>query len=382
MRAECPPSHESRRGTHAECGDCPFRQRRNIAQHVMNAASLPAIPDEPQPTAEVAVRDAHSPALITDQAREQAARIIAEAMVYQERVITRHVQMRSQADLDTVMLWNVAHNARERTEHGPGQLIWSASARLGLTSSQNQSGKSSLLDLEAMLVGSRFGRIQHITAPGFAKLMSEFQEAACLDEVKLLFGRGEQSRILQGMILAGYTPRVSTFNARAGGTAENLFGAVAYAAKDDFITAAAGDSSIGDMLSRTIMIHLDRATRFHPEIDEQAEGVAGMAQRGMSAWGWIMAPELRAAARRLSQEAAEAGEQNQADIDNGLLRRVQLYRQLIACADVMGGTWPERARTLASAGSELEGVLAGMGRIDIDGMLGKARPVTFTEGNE
>src|SRR6185437_2247725 len=90
--------------------------------------------------------------------------------------------------LDTVLLWCLHANARDRDETGSGPLIWRASPRLMLTSGERGSGKSTALDLIAILAGSRFGRLPKITAPAFAKLMGNFREPAIIDEARMVFG--------------------------------------------------------------------------------------------------------------------------------------------------------------------------------------------------
>jgi hypothetical protein len=272
----------------------------------------------------------------------RAAEIGAETMKYAHRVLTRHVAWPSQSALDTVLLWCFHANARDRDENGTGPLIWRASPRLLLTSSVRGSGKSTGLDLIAMLTGSRFGRLPRVTAPGFAKLMAKFQEPAILDEAKMIFGSGQKSLDLQGMLLAGYTPRTHSLNARDGGTAEKLFGPVAYAGKDNLITTA-GDG-ICDLLDRSLVIRMTRAPRHYPDVDEVAERASELACQGMGTWASMMRAPLMAACKQLEAESMRA-DLDDDEIDGGALRAAQIWRPLLAIADCLGDDWPERART-------------------------------------
>ena len=279
---------------------------------------------------------------LSERDQKRAEMIAAESLRYAERVLTRHVSWPSQSALDTVLLWCMHANARDRDENGTGPLIWRASPRLLLTSAVRSSGKSTGLDLIAMLTGSRFGRLPRVTAAAFAKLMGKFQEPGILDEAKMIFGSGQKSLDLQGMLLAGYTPRSHSLTAHAGGTADKLFGPVAYAGKDNLITSA-GDG-IGDLLDRSLVVRMRRPSRHYPEIDEACERAAELACQGMGTWTSMMRGQLLEASTRLSREAWESGELDAGDVEGGIQRATQIWRPLLAVADVLGGEWPERAR--------------------------------------
>lgn len=296
------------------------------------------------PAGVVAVRDNRAVARAEERARE----IITESLRYAERVFTRHVAFPTPTALDTVLLWLLHANARDRDDTGTGPLIWRASPRLLVTSKERGSGKSTVLDLGAILAGSRAGRLSRVTAPGFAKLMSKYQEAAFLDEAKMIFGTGQKSLDLQGMLLTGYTARAHSMTAHAGGSLEKLFGPVALGGKDNLITTAS--DGIQDLLDRCIIIRMRRASRHYPDIDEVAEQAAELAYQGMATWATMMRGQLLEASARLNREAAESGALSAGDVESGILRATQLWRPLIACADVVGGDWPDRARAAASAG--------------------------------
>lgn len=375
----CPESHTFRRGTSAECGDCPLRRERINAERTAELTALaPAVYEGMPSTAETTPLLPVLPAgMITDAARKQAQEIIEATLDKAERVLTRHVAFPSRAALDIVLMWLAHVNARERDDIGtPGELIWRATPRLLVTSKKNGSGKSTLLDLVAPMSGSRFGRMPYITAPGYADMMDKFNEPVIIDDAKNVFGRGEGHARLQGYILSGYTPDVVTFDGRKGGTPRNVFGPVAYAGNDDLITGSI-TSSLRDLLARSIIIRMKRPNRFYMEIDDAALYHARMCNQGFAEWSYIMAPELRQAARTLAQQAVDVGELDPADVDAGMLRKVQLHRPLIACADVIGGRWPEAMRTAASTGSQAADILADLTGDDAD--LGTRKPVTFTD---
>lgn len=302
---------------------------------------------------------------------DAAAEIIALSLRYAEGVFRRHVEWPSQAALDTVLLWSVHASARDRDKEGAGPLIWRTSPRLLLTSEQNGSGKSTVLDLLAYLLGSRFGRLPKITGPGFAKLMGKFQEVALIDEARMVFGSGSRSVELQGSILAGYTKGVHALTGHAGDKPpDSLFGPVAYAGKDNLITEA-GDS-VMDLLARSLTVRLRRASRHYPEIDDVAEKAMRLAGQGMGTWAGLKRRDLTAAVARLSAEDCEAGELELSDVESGILRAAQIWRPLIAIADVIGGDWPQRARSaceelsMPSSASEHEEWAGQLGALDAD----------------
>jgi hypothetical protein len=266
---------------------------------------------------------------------ETAARIAADALDCAERVILRHVEMPTQAALDTVLLWCLHACARERDDPGKaGPLYLPASPRLMVTAATRGAGKSTLLNLVALLTGAR-GRTTKITPSAFADKMSKFQVTVALDEARLMFGAGQQSQDLQAMLIDGYTPMSSYVLA---GEDKNLFGAVAYAGKDNLI-ARAGEA-VQDLLDRTIILRLAPAGAFYPDIDEDAVKLAELAHRGMAAWCMVRRDDILAACKAIARETAAMGGKPV----RGAARKAQIWRPLLAIADALGGDWPERAR--------------------------------------
>jgi|HubBroStandDraft_6_1064221.scaffolds.fasta_scaffold00231_30 hypothetical protein len=283
---------------------------------------------------------------------EQARMIGEEALRYARRVLTRHVAWPSTAALDTTLLWCLHCAARD----DEGELIWRTTPRLLFTSAERGSGKSTALDLVAILTGSRFGRLPKISGPAFAALVGKFHEVAVLDEARLIFGTGQRSQELQGMLLAGSTAGANMLVMRGGNaTPTPVSGAVAYAGKDNLITGC-GDS-VSDLLDRSIRITMQRPARHYPDIDEDAERAGKLAHQGFATWAAAFRDDLRAEAARLSREACEAAEDESADdVAAGVLRRTQIWRPLRAAAAVLGNGWPERidaaAAELAPASSQ------------------------------
>lgn len=252
-----------------------------------------------------------------------------------------YVEFPSVAAHVTVSLWNAAASARERDDSGIGPLIWRALALLGLTSSENKSGKSTVMDLTGMVLGVQ--RPLKITGRTCAHKLGSKHQALLLDEAKVTFGAGAASRDVQAVMLGAYSRR-GTWEYQRGNASVEIpcFGPVAYAAKDELITAT-GEQLV-DIFDRTIFIRMRRPASLRPQPDDQAEEDGAMLGDALAQWTSAVGPLLRERARELadldyraSMGAAEDGREIDA-------RRPQIWRPLLAVADVAGGPWPKLAR--------------------------------------
>lgn len=242
------------------------------------------------------------------------------------RYLAHYVSFRSEAQLNVVTAWVFHAVSRDRDDTGIGPLIWRASPRLCVTSKERGSGKSTLLDLLVILTGSRRGKVPKITAARIAQVLGKHYETVIVDEAKTLFGGGGRSLELQAIMLSGYTRRTSY---EISGQSVSLFGAIAYAAKDELITDTRG-SQIGDLLDRSLIIRLDRPARPKPEVAERAEDDGELLCRALVVWTDANRAALRQAARDLADE-----DQDQA-VQGANLRSAQISRALRACARVVG----------------------------------------------
>jgi Protein of unknown function (DUF3631) len=271
------------------------------------------------------------------------------------RYLAHYVAFPSEAALNTAVAWIAHAVARDRDDKGIGQLIWRASPRLLVTSRNRGSGKSTLLDLIVILTKSRDGKIPKITPRAIAETTGQQFETVVLDEAKTLFGSGAKNLELQGILLAGYTPRTSY---RIKGKSIPLFGAVAYAGKDELITNTEG-GQIGDLLDRSITLRFRAAGVMPPEVDEIAEDDGDKLASLLVAWTDSVRDELRLAAKELAAEDREDSEAGA----GGNLRTGQIWRPLRAVARVAGGDWPEDIDaaswelTAGAAGSEAQDAL-------------------------
>lgn len=284
------------------------------------------------------------------------------------RYLAHYVTFPSESALNTAVAWIAHAVARDRDDKGLGQLIWRASPRLLVTSRHRGSGKSTLLDLIVILTGSRDGKIPKITPRAIAETTGQLFETVVLDEAKTLFGSGAKNLELQGILLAGYTPRTSY---RVKGKSIALFGAVAYAGKDELITNTEG-GQIGDLLDRSIKLRFRASATVTHEVDEIAEDDGELLASALVAWTDSVRGGLRQAARDLAGEDREASEEAvAAGRDAGNLRSFQIWRPLRAIArvadgqsgDGTAGRWEEG---INAAAAELN---AGAAAIEAQGAL-------------
>ena len=241
----------------------------------------------------------------------------------------------------TVSLWNAAAAARDRDDSGIGPLIWRALALLGLTSSENKSGKSTVMDLTGYVQGVK--RPLKITGRSLAQKLGRKHEAVMLDEAKVTFGAGAASRDVQAVMLGAYS-RGGTWDYTSGNADKSIpcFGPVVYAAKDELITAT-GEQLI-DIFDRTIFIRMKRAKTLKPQTDEQAEDDGALLGQSLAEWTSSVKHQLKARARELADldyQASLAAAETGREVDG---RRPQIWRPLLAVADVAEGPWPSLAR--------------------------------------
>lgn len=261
------------------------------------------------------------------------------ALGFARQLLDRYVWWPGEHALDAVTLWAAHAAARDAA----GDLIWRASPRLLVTAAQPGAGKSTVLDLLALLTHAD-GRMPKVTARALAHVVGRSKKVALLDEAQLTFGAGRRSEDVRAVINGGYTRRAS-WGAMSGSTndAVPVFGAIAMAGTDGLITDTSG--RLADTLQRCIIVRMRPATRRVPELDERGEDIGELIGTALSAWTAQAGADLKDTARALADAPGEfdAG-------DGG--RHAQIWRPLLACADVAGGRWPEAAR---AAMAELSG---------------------------
>ena len=339
LHADDSCTHKSATGVNARRrmqGLAPLGQAAPVAAHEHVTGATEPVAMAYRALAQVAVRESAEavPAAFRKPADVNGAQVLG----YIRLLLARFVHWPSEAALDAVVLWIAMAAARDNE----GVPIWRALARLLLTSEKNGSGKSTVLDLIALVLHSRFGRMPSCTPRALAQILGRYHEVAILDEAQTTFGTAKRSEDLRKAINAGYTRHANAL-AMSGGKADAVpvFGPVAMAGLDSLITD--GADRLRDTLARSVIIRLDRAPVRMPEVDEDAEDAARLIGNALTAWTSQAGPELIAEARRLARAASEDDDLDAADIRDGG-RYAQICRPMRACANIAGGRWPEAAQ--------------------------------------
>ena len=233
----------------------------------------------------------------------------------------------SHAALDAVTLW--AAHAHMRDEDGI--LVFRATPRLYLLSSEPGSGKSHVLELLGRVVPSWFGLDLEPTAPGLVYTISKEHATVMIDESDVLFGAGGRKEAVRAIINGG-TYRYGTYlNGRgAKATRVPVFGPLALAGLDT-LEKNTGET-LKALLSRGVKIRMEKAGGEDrpPKLTRKAEDAAGDAKMWLTRW-----------AAQVRGEVAGA----EPEIPEGIEGRAEdIWTPLLAVADAAGGDWPERAR--------------------------------------
>lgn len=243
----------------------------------------------------------------------------------------------SPAALDAVTLW--AAHTHMRDEHG--MLMFRASPRLYLLSSEPGSGKSHVLELLARIVPACHGLDLEPTGPGLAYTLSQEKATVLLDEGDILVGQSGNRKTAVRAIINGGTYRHGTYlNGRgAKATRMPVFGPLALAGLDVMETQT-GDT-LAALMSRGITVRMRKAAGEDapPRMTVAAETAAGKAKTWLERW-----------AGQVRDEVAGAEPELPDGIDG---RAADIWEPMLAIADAAGrdaaargaeSDWPDRAR--------------------------------------
>jgi len=233
----------------------------------------------------------------------------------------------SPAALDAVTLW--AAHCHMRDENGI--LVFRATPRLYLLSSEPGSGKSHVLELLGRIVPCWHGLDLEPTGPGLVYTISREHSTVTLDEADVMLGAGSRKEAVRAIINGG-TYRYGTYlNGKgAKATREPVFGPLAMAGLDTLETDT-GDK-LAALLSRGIKIRMEKASGQDrpPNLTRRAEDAAANAKTWLERW-----------AAQVREQVADA----EPEIPEGVEGRAEdIWTPLLAVAEAAGGNWPERAR--------------------------------------
>jgi len=262
-----------------------------------------------------------------------------------------------EAALDTVALWAAHAHARG----ADGMLTWQASPRLLFSSAEPGAGKSYAMRLVARICPAP-AVFTEPSEPAVAHAIGRDHATLALDEIDVLFGRGQRKAAIRAVINDGYTPDGSWARVR-GGQVDRIptFGALMLAGLDAVETAT--DGHLRALLTRCIRIRMRRGPEGWraPRFDADGRTAAGIVTERLGQWAAQSLTGLR---------------DYVPEVPEGIgCREAELWEPLLAVADMAGGRWPEAARaaceelTHAGAvpdddsdnGAELDRILAGWG---------------------
>ena len=333
VKTACKPSHRDRPANGIpQCSDCPEPPRAGSADRLaelrqrsaQRRAERELATTAPAPGTTVAVRPSGT---IAGQVPDIDG---AELLDHVDAYLARYAHFPSASARHAVALWVAHTHARDRD----GVLIWPATPRLMMLSAAAGSGKSTVLELVGRLVPSCGGLDVEPTPAGVIYALGSEHSTVCLDEGDVLFGSGKRKQSLRAILNAGYS-RSGTYLRMRGNTGErvSVFGPIALAGLD-VLEKATGDT-LAPLLSRSIIVRMvppPPGTGIADLADpyERADERAEIGRRQLAIWALVNRDALRAA---------------RPDLPDGVrLRDAQIWRPLLAIADVAGGDWPALAR--------------------------------------
>ena len=250
--------------------------------------------------------------------------------------VGRFARFPTQGAMDAAVLWAAHCHARD----SDGVMIWAATPRLMLLSRERGSGKTTVLELLARLVPVCHGIDVEPTMAGVTYSLGREKAVVAIDESDILFGAGKRKADLRAVINAGYTRHGTVLRMR-GSTGERVpvFGAMMLAGLDVVEQATGG--VLDTLLSRSVIIRMAAPPEGEEPADmsdpaQHAEQIAERGRKLLTVWSLVNRGKLAAA---------------QPELPDGVrLRAAQIWRPLLAVAEVAGGDWPARA---AAACAEL-----------------------------
>ena len=240
----------------------------------------------------------------------------------------RYARFPSQAALDAVTLWTAHAHMRD----ADGVLVFRATPRLYLLSSEPGSGKSHVLELIGMISPACFGLDLEPSMAGLAHSIAKEHATILLDEGDVLFGAGARKSSVRAVVNGGYTRHGTVLNGKgAKATRIPVFGALAMAALD-VVEKGANSETLNALFSRGVKVRMEKAAPGDQpaKMGRSTEGEAVRARAWLEAW-----------AAQVRDEVADAEPEMPEGIEG---RPEQIWEALVAVADAAGGEWPERAR--------------------------------------
>jgi len=259
-------------------------------------------------------------ALIINQEQPTGERVLAAVYNFLGRFVaypTDHARIAH-------TLWIVHSHLMEK---------WDSTPRLAFLSPEPECGNTRALEVTELLVPNPVSAVNVTPAYLFRKVGDESGATVLFDEIDTVFGpKAKENEEIRGLLNAGHRPGAVAGRCVVHGTTVVTEEIPAYAA-----VALAGLGWLPDtILSRSIVIRMrrrhagERVEQFRRRLHVgQGNGIRLMVQRwAKSIDGEIAWPELPL---EITDRTADS------------------WESLIAIADLVGGSWPETARSAAVA---------------------------------
>jgi hypothetical protein len=232
----------------------------------------------------------------------------------------------SEAALVAATAWVAHAHGRDAS----GTLVWQASPRLLFSSAEPGSGKSYAMRLVARLCPAP-EIFAEPSEPAVAHAIGKLKATLALDEIDILFGRGERKAALRGVLNDGYI-RGSSWARVRGGQIDKIptFGALLLAGLDSVETGT--DGRMKATLTRCIRIRMRRAPDGYraPRWDADARRAATVLTAQLARWS--------------AQTLVHLGDEVP-DMPAGVgNRESELWEPLVLAADAASREWGDRVR--------------------------------------
>jgi Protein of unknown function (DUF3631) len=310
--------HPHRIGTPGQCGNCPAKtQARGTGSMgaVARDVAVPVTGVVRSPDGTVARQEQLVPG-------DQLLDLIRDGY------LGFFARFPSPAALDAVTLWAAHTHMRDEK----GVLVFRATPRLGLFSSEPGSGKGLVLELLMDIVPNCFGLDLEPTQAGLVHTLNDEHATVLLDEADIMFGAGSRKEGVRA-VLNGGTYRYGTIlNGRGGKTNRvPVFGPVAVAGLDT-MEKDTGDK-LTAMWTRFVKIRMVKVTGADkpPRRTPKSYEAVAKAKGWLELWASQVRDEVAAAFPEMPDEDMEG-------------RTEDIWAPLFAVADAAGGDWPSRAR--------------------------------------
>ncbi|MHB1432004.1 MAG: DUF3631 domain-containing protein, partial [Streptosporangiaceae bacterium] len=286
------------------------------AADALAAASVPVL------TGTVAVRQPATVARTGSTPAMDGDRLLT----YVYGMLAHYAVWPSEAALVAATAWIAHAHARDAS----GTLVWQASPRLLFSSVEPGSGKSYAMRLVARLCPAP-EIFAEPSEPAIAHAVGRLHATLALDEIDVLFGRGDRKAALRGLINDGYV-RGSSWARVRGGQVDRIptFGALLLAGLDAVETATGG--RMAATLTRCIRIRMRRAPDGFrpPRWDADARRAATVLTTQLARWA--------------AQVLVHLGDEIP-DMPDGIGNRdAEIWEPLIVAADAASAEWGDRVR--------------------------------------